>query len=476
MIGTAALAALLLGATVPAAPAVDPRGGARIRVMAPDAFDRVLEATVARQREDARAVALRWKEPPPRPPDPVDAGGIGGANTLTAIDLAKASVAASADGAEASVSLAPFPLLGWETGPHQAKVTLAALRDGITRVALGYAHERPWTPTRYAELGLDACPFDAAAEKELRSQLDERRAAFRDVCEILVAAIPPPPPQADPHDRVGHDAAQHACGFEPAGVPDDTLGNAVADFDAALRSADGRLDPAARAALEARAELLRPQLADLRAFQLPALQACHADEIADAYARADFERPKVRWGVGGQLDLFPIAWGFDPDRSSRLAQGEPTQWLARTEVSYQRGRGEVVAGLGAGGSRAAPRAAFHAVLSPSLSVAWVVGAIGRERLVRDGKVRVQDGAVVPHVNVGAIASAAYAPRPPSGQDTHVEAVSLTAYTDFVLRPEMTVRVGIPLTGKLVPTAQGAVPRRAGLQWSVPGYVAVVVSK
>lgn len=473
MSGPAASALVLLLA----GSAGDPRAEARVRTMPPAAFDRILEATVARQREDAKAVALHWKEPPPRPPpDQVDAAGIGGASTLTAIDLAKASVAASVDGAEAGVSLAPFPLLGWDTGPHQAKVALAALQDGVTRFGLGYAHERPWAPSGYADLGLDACPFDAAAEEELRRALAERRAAFRDACEILVAAIPAPPAGADARDRAGFEAAQGACGFGPAGAAADTLGNAVAGFDRALQRAGGRLDPGARASLDARAELLRPQLEHLRAFQLPSLQACHADEIADAYARTDFSRARFRWGVGGQLDLFPIAWGFDPAPSSRLAHGEPARWLARAEVSYRRGRGELVAGLGAGGSRAAPRDALHAVLSPSLAAAWAVGAIGRDRLYQDGQVRVQDGAVVPRVNVGLIATADVAPRPPTGQHTHVEAVSLTGYADFVLRPDVTVRLGVPLTGKLVSTPAGVTPRRADLQWSVPGYVAMVLSR
>lgn len=477
MTGPSALAALLLAAAAPSPPAGDPRPEARLRAMPPAAFDRVVEATVERQREDSKEVALRWKDHPPAPaPDRVDAGGIGGASTLTAIDLARAAVSAGVEGAEAGVSVAPFPLLGWDTGPHQAKVTLAALQGGITSLGLGYAHERPWSPSSYADLGLDACPVGPEEERSLRDDLEERRAAFRDVCEILVAAIPAPGAGADAHDRAGWQAAQRACGFGAEGAGDDTLGNAAASFDQARRSAGRRLEAAPRAALEARAELLRPQLEHLRAFQLPALQACHEGELTDAFARADFARTRFRWGLGGQVDLFPIAWGFEPDRSSRLAHGEPARWLGRAEVSWRRARAEVVAGLGAGGSRAAPRDRFHAVVSPTLSLAWVLGAIGRDPLIRDGKVRVQDGAVVPHVSLGLLASADYAPRPPAAQRTRFEAVSLTGYADFVLRSDLTVRIGVPLTGKLVSTEEGVAPRKADLQWSVPGYVALVLSK
>ncbi len=455
----------------------DPRADARVGRMPSGAYDVVVETTVARQRKDTAAARPDLNGPHPRPPpDRVDAAGIGGANTLTAIDLAKASVSGSVEGVEAGASITPFPLLGWDTGAHQAKVTLAALKDGVTRLALGYANQPVWMPGSYADIGLEPCPFDAKEEKKLRDQLEERRAAFRDVCEILVASIPAPPPTADVHDQVGWQDARHACGLPGPERPDDTLGNAAANFVQAVKSADQRLDPAARAALDARAEAVRPQLDLLRSFQLKHLWECRKDEIADAYARTDFHRSKLRWGIGGQLDLFPIVWGFNPDPTVPLTHGEPKQWLARAELSYQRGPGQVVVALGTGESRASPSETFHLVLSPSLSFAWVLGAIGREPLYQGGRVRVQDGAIVPHVNVGLLASVDWAPKPPSTQKSQCEAVNATAFLDFVFANDLAVRLGVPLTAKLVSTKEGVVPKTTDLQWSLPAYVAMILKR
>jgi hypothetical protein len=445
-------------------------------LMPPEAFDRVVAATIARQRSNFDEARAHWKDRPPQRRDQVDAVGIGGANTLTALALAKASVSGSVDGTEAGVSVSPFPLLGWDTGPHQARITLAALRDGVTRLALGYAHQPVWEPANYDDLGLSPCPFDAKAEKALGDKLEANRAAFRRVCEVLVAAIPAPPSTADPHDVVGYQDSRHACGLPGEGRPDLTLGNAVANFVQAVKRAALRLDPPARDALDARADAVKPQLDQLRVFDLPLAAECHKDEIADSYARMDFERAQLRWGLGAQVDLFPITWGYNPDPFTPLTHGEPSTWLVRAELSWQTGRGQFVADLGSGESRTTPRETLHLVLSPALSFAWIVGAIGRDPLYKDGVVRVQDGAVVSHVSAGLIASVSYAPNPPSTQKSKCEAVNMTAFLDFVFTADLSVRLGVPVTAKLVGTKEGIVPKTSDLQWSVPAYVAMILKK
>lgn len=479
MIRSLAWAAISVAASLSVARAEIPRdvrADAPLATMPPEAFDRVVAATIAQQRSNFDEARAHWGDRPPQRRDQIDAAGIGGANTLTAIELAKASVSGSVEGTEAGASVSPFPLLGWDTGPHQAKIALAALTNGVTRFALGYAHQPIWQPATYADLGLGPCPFDAKVEKTLREKLETNRAAFRRVCEVLVAAIPAPPPTADPHDLAGHRDSRDACGLPGEDRPDLTLGNAAANFVQAVKSADQRLDRTSRDALDARADAVKPQLDQLRAFDLPLAVACHKDDIADAYARQDFAHRQLRWGIAGQLDLFSITWGYNPDPSTPLTKGEISAWLVRAELSWQQSRAQVVANLGGGQSRTTPHETLHLVASPSLSFAWILGAIGREPLVKDGVARVQDGAVVPHANVGFIGSIDYAPKTPSTQKPNVEAVNLTAFLDFIFTTDLSVRLGVPVTAKLVSTKEGVVPKTTDLQWSVPTYVAIVLKK
>ena len=412
------------------------------------------------------------------------------ASNATAIDVAQAAIRSSMDGTVAGASVALPALLGFGDFPLQVVVGLAALDQSKTRYQLAASWERLRNYTSPSDLGLAACTFGDKEKKDLLEQIDALSAAYRQACEIVAHILKTPNHRVPKRSTDGRYAA--ACGLQRGDDSLETLPQRVDELNKLFDEETKRREEAAKsnksedaqslAELQGRLEGMAPSIEKLTAFELPKLDVCHdSDAIRDAATRKAWEDRHLRFGLAARADIYPHVFGFNPTPTTPLANGQTAEAEVNFDFSYVKGRVEITAGCGYGKAREDLSQPLRPYLSPSLSVAWVVGSLSHDTLMDPdtGKVRLVDGALPPRLVVGLDGSLQWALDPPDTQDGNVNKLTVTAFLDFRFTESLAVRVGAPLSGVIVVRPADAsvsppVTERRGLQWTIPVFVGSVL--
>lgn len=412
-------------------------------------------------------------------------------NALTSMDRASAAIKTSVEGAEAGISVAPLALLGYDEQPHQINLTLAALKDSKTRFGVAYGYEPLWTPLDTVDLGLDPCDFKDV-EPRFVETIDQRRTALARVCEQIVAPLVEPMTESETdRDKACAalacgmpvpERARALCGKDPSAtltlkVAIGTIGSLVAEETKRLAANERDKKPqaaAARFAFEERLLGVRDSQKLLDDFKEPKPEECHGEEeIARAIKRVAFTRQKHRFGAGGTVDLFPILLGFQPDPEEQLARGELQRWQARVEYASLSDSFGVTLGMGAGQVRDALADPMFAFLSPSFSLAAVVGSLTTEPLRSpQGQLRLTGGELPPRLSLGLDLSVDIALDRPESQVTALQRFNGTVFLDFLFTEKLAFRLGVPVAAEIQrrkadTAATPPVAEKRDLQWTFP---------
>jgi hypothetical protein len=482
-----ALIAGLLGAPIAARAQAVP-DGAPAGWSAAASYQRLIDDTVkimARQiaEIDAGRRAARASVP-------LRAPALATANATTAVELAQAAISTSVAGADAGVTVSPFALLGFQDSPTQVPITLAALKDGVTRFQLGVT--RQGSDRRIEKL--ERCTLDEAA---VRKRNDDLPRAYVAVC-TAVAGIKPPTVNDENKTAVAYDAndnsealvheVRQACGLEAAQPM--TLGRAAGWISHGLRELRARYaertkvpgDAAVALPAAALEHVQQSDLDVLAAYQPLPRDSCEANAapaLEQAATEAAKEATHTRVGVSLRGDLFDHRWGFNPDpKSSPLPDGRLKDAELRVEAAYARRGFEIAGGIGYGQARAAIDSDLVGYVSPSLSLAWTVASLSGESLYdSNGRLHVVNGALPPHLVIGFDAQAQYAPSPPATQVVNLKKLSITPFFDFRFTDKLAVRFGVPVNAELAARkADGmkGILAKQDRQWSVPAFIATVI--
>jgi hypothetical protein len=434
----------------------------------------------------------------------VRAPSLASANATTAIDLAQAAINTSVDGADAGVTVNPLGLVGHQDDPFRLPITIAALKDGVTRLAIGANLQTTAEPV----LELDSCmPTDWT---DVKSRIEQTRPAYAATCRA-VAAFPAPGSKNFPAPNKGSADFNKACELVTemrlncglavdtsecgAGlVPADTLSTAIEQLtgetrnlqkiyyplaEAESKSAAGSVDAKFVAARNAIAEISHTITADHLSDYSEQLPECHdSDDIGAAAMRASWNMTRWRFGASIRADLFQRLFGFNPDPSTPLEDGRLKEGEGRAELSYARRGVELVVGVGYGMSRPELTTDLTGYVSPAVSIAWTAASLSGTPLYdKNCDVNLVDGALPPRLVLGIDAQFQYAPSPPAEQVVNLQKVAVTGFADFRFTEKLTVRIGIPVNAELVSRkadASKGVAAKTDRQWSVPVFAATVI--
>lgn len=414
---------------------------------------------------------------------PVRAPSLATANAATAAELAQAAISTSVNGAEAGISVSPLALMGYPDSKVQVPLTLAALKDGITRLQVGLTVQLNDDPV----VVVKGCPVD---ENALRVSIEHERASYAQACQGVAALQPTAPlgTEQAAGERAILAQMRRACGLDlgPAdtGAPPKKVSTGadwITDGVKNLRkiySGLSRSDRTMPASLRVLERLFPHGVDELSAYKEILPDECDnqsSQAISDAAVRAVWNTPRVRLGFSARSDRFQHQRGFNPDHSTPLEDGRRKDGELRIEASYTRRRFELVAGVGAGRSRLAFADARVGYFSPSLSIACTVASLSHDHLYKDGELQLVDGALPPRLVLGIETQLQYAPSPPAIQVVKIQRVGVTAFADFRFTEKLAVRIGIPLAADLLARKnKDGMEVKLDRQWSFPAFVATVL--
>ncbi|AKF86977.1 hypothetical protein MFUL124B02_36100 [Myxococcus fulvus 124B02] len=369
------------------------------------------------------------------------------------VDYAVASIKTGVEGAEAGVIVAPLSLMGRDTGSSTWTVTAATLKENKTRLSTAYAYEPTWTLLFLKDIGLKSCEFTDKVQDKLKQSLIEREPAFREVCEVLVAALEAPPPEEDDQRALGGwHTARKACGFESLGAKEQvpTLRVAVDNFRRQLARARNRFAATdmRRAEFERRATAVHDSLEVLNSFAMPFPDSCIKDKAIDAAVlRTAWERRRYRIGVALVYDTFPLQFGFNPSKApgdEPLPKWEYSSAGVRADVEMHEQAFDCRLGLGVARERGALGDKIVTNLSGIFSASTLLMVVG------GGSILQEDGTTAPYLTGGLRIAAKLAPSPPPTQAKLVSEAEAAVFFDFRVNESLTIRFDIPVKAKLVP--------------------------
>lgn len=493
-----AAAALVLMSTVTAstfaqAPAAPAAAVARKPLIVTDARFNALRDNTIRLREDVfKEVIKEVSSRDPFPSAALQAPALNRASSVTAIELATVALQTSVAGAEAGISVAPLALAGFDKLPVQVNLTFAALKDLKTEYGTAVAYQTPWNPLTPGEVGLAECPSDKGWKEKLTKAINDISTPLKEICQI-VDTIDSLPRMTASESRA---AALEICKTEvvctepKAGGPEcEGVSVLITYFNKALTK-DLTVDcdnvpgyPPGQTAQQPEGTICdaKLRLDKLLTFRkdYPPPDCYSGDDIGDALVKKNWTHPRYAFGVGATFDLFPKIFGFNPDEEKALPGGELSKFLVRAEWARTTGRFELHLGFGVGRSRAELDKPLYNFISPSLSLTWAVASLSKEDLMKDDKLNVIKGAPPPRFALGLDAQLDYGLTRPDTQVTSVQAVAVTGYVDFRFTDKLGVRLGVPITGKLVTRSADtkktpAVTEQTDLQWSLPVFATTVL--
>ncbi|WNG13257.1 hypothetical protein [Cystobacter fuscus] len=408
------------------------------------------------------------------------------------VERAAAALNTSVEGAEAGIVVTPLSLFGVDTGPHVWTASVASLEGGRTRVTTGYVFQDSHRPGSYAALGFQfqGCDFDQKKQDKLKKELATYEGYFREVCEVLVPALPEP--AASTRGNISWHDARIACGHEaePSLPPGQiakvyTLAFSATSISKALEHGRESLPSgdAARTELERRASAVSGQLERLEKFSPPSADDCIEDEsLKAAIIRYSQKHGTTKFGVQLQYEAFPMRFGFNPD----LAEGEetPEKELPRGEWAKIGMRADyetrlcgfsVQAGVGAERGRKELADDILWSLTPTASVSRVLTVVGDKGVGGKSLLVKNDGTLQPHLVGGLLLTSNIALQKAEGQVSPLNDFQATLYVDFRFTENLQARLGVPLKGENVEReATDAAPVKRDVQWSVPVFVTTVL--
>lgn len=410
----------------------------------------------------------------------LQAPSLGTAGGSTAAEVAQAAISTAVAGADAGVSVSPLGLVGHADAAVQPTITVAALKDSITRFQLGAS----WQSAPVALGSLPSCKPDTAQEKELRNQMEHVRAVYSRACAAVSNIVLIAKPAGRDEDVNGYlETMQAACGGGPL-EPPLTVGTGRTWLTYSFSKLQTMYvqAAAAEASLVGPRDLLNglePVFADdvLNAYTPPAPDDCHdADALSEAVTRAVWNASRLRIGVSIRADLYPRLFGFKPEEpiyDGRLKESE-----VRADVSFSRRGFEVTAGIGYGTSRMEFAEERIEYLSPALSIAGTVARLSGTRLYdSNNRLNLVDGAPPPRLVLGIDVQLQYALSQPAYQVAKIQKASITGYADVRFTDKVTVRLGLPVSAALATRkSKDAMPviLKRDRQWTIPVFVATVI--
>lgn len=485
-----------------------------------DDFERRVQKARARYRFQNNSIASRI--------------GLSHAQTSTTVDRAAGAIDTGLEGVAAGLTVAPIAL--FEYGDHVSRarrffdgwtLTAASLRDHRTRFGTGLSYNWAWAPTRDDYLGEvrdQICEDPSSTTATDRRVKEEKLTALREamvvtrrnyiaVCRTWYSDFEARATNACDTDfgdltcqRL--QSAMQACSDEQivdpklGGEPDEQrLAIAMSAFEfgiAAVEPDSG--DPGRDAYLEKLSETAE----DIEALKIAGdalIITKLGDDAAGWYTSTAWHKNAWTLAVDGSIDLAPIRWGFsplvaagigEPPVGSELDQGELKDWRVKLSTKYKRGRFSITPGLGLGQVYTPgldPDEDDPLVyVAPTLTASVVGGALDGRKLIdpETGRVRVDhdnDNTLVPHVTLGVeveLEVGVSEAKRPEFQTTRLHRAAFTFFGDFQINKNLAVRVGVPVSSELVlqkedTDADPDIPKKSGLQWTVPVFVGTVLS-
>ncbi|MCR9159691.1 MAG: hypothetical protein ACE37F_05025 [Nannocystaceae bacterium] len=421
-----------------------------------------------------------------------------GGGTSTGAERLAAAVDTGLDGVEAGVAISPLALVPSfaPKTPHGPVVSVAALKDGRTRVGAGYGVTVRQPTDAAAALRRTACGApDARAEsitKAVQTTLDVTvENAYVEVCGAMLPEL---------------------AGYEAAACPGESCSVANARAERVRRACSTDVDvqrlwgnadqladdddvpPRMRAALRS----VHPHTEALEeaAHALVATaQGVDTEAFLQTYRGRQWKAVTVRLGVDGSADFERREFGTprlepadpgEPGEPEALDRGELLGWRVGPAVLLKAGRTQLGLSLTAGQASVVGSTSLFTALGPSASVSWLVGFLDHEnvdRTVAYGE-RVpgfdDDGKLPPHVVLGLRASSSVAITQPAFQSTPLNAASVLLHADFVVSKTLKFRLGVPVNATLAlqaadTDAEPNIARRTVLRWTVPVVGTTVVA-
>ncbi len=414
-----------------------------------------------------------------------DAGG-----TSTGAERLAAAVDTGLDGVEAGVAisfLAFVPSFAPKV-PHGPVVSLAALKDGKTRVGAGYGvtvkqpvdAEDALRRTACGDPTMRADAIAEAVEEALDVSVEN---AYVEICDAVVPEL---------------------AAYEAATCPGSTCAVATgraarmratcsSDIDvqrlsgnASQLADDESAPPRLRAALR-RVHEHRTTVEDAANALVSTSNGADLKAFLQTYRARQWKAVSVRLGVDGSADFERREFGTRrveagapgaPGELEELNRGQLLGWRVGPAVLLKAGRTQLGLAVTAGQAIPVGSKALFTALGPSASVSWLVGVLDDEKVDRSVRYRNRtpkfddDGNLPPHVVLGLRASSSVAVTSPALQADSLNAASILMHADFVVSKTLKFRLGVPVDATLVEQeadtgAEPDIPQRTVLRWTVP---------
>lgn len=421
-----------------------------------------------------------------------------GGGTSTGAERLAAAVDTGLDGVEAGVAisfLAFVPSFAPKV-PHGPVVSLAALKDGKTRVGAGYGVtvKQPIDPAdalRRTACGDPTKRSDTIAEA-VEETLDVAvENAYVEICEAVVPELAAYEAAACPGSTCTV-AAGRAARMRAACSSDIDVqrlsGNASQLAD------DESAPPRLRAALRSVDEQ-RTTVEDGANALVSTSNGANPKAFLQTYRARQWKAVSVRLGVDGSADFERREFGTRrleagaagaPGEPEELDRGQLLGWRVGPAVLLKAGRTQLGLAVTAGQAIPVGSEALFTALGPSASASWLVGFLDDAKVDRSVRYRDRipkfddDGSLPPHVVLGLRASSSVAITAPEFQADPLNTASVLLHADFVVSKTLKFRLGVPTNAALVEQdantdAEPNIPQRTVLRWTVPVVGTTVIA-